>query len=378
MRVGFLTLEYPPARSGGIGTSIRNLARALVHRGHRVTVMGWGEPARFDDDGVSVRVHDYRSPPRTGWLVNRLLMQREMRRMVKEEGLEIVEAHDWCGPSAGIHPGCPVVVRCHGSAVFFGDVLHEPVRWSVRLAERLALTGADGVAAVSRFAAGRTAALFGIERPIAVLGNGVDVSQFRAAVDAEIDERSLAYVGTIVRKKGVLDLCRAFSKLVAQMPDARLLVVGRDAPDKSTGSASTWALCLRELSAPALDRVQYVGAQPHDSIQALVRRAAVCVFPSYAEALPVAWLEAMACGKPIVAYDVGWARELVVDGRTGWLAPAGNVDLLCAAVARVLRDPAARRRLGAAARDAVEADFTNDICAARTVEWYHQVLGGRQ
>src|SRR5438128_2672006 len=166
MHIGFLTTEYPPLPSGGIGTSIQNLARELNARGHRVSVLGWGHTAAFDDQGVKVRFLKRAFLPTTGGVVARLALQQELRRLVLEDGLQILEAPDWCGLSAGLRPACPLVIRCHGTAVYFGDLLNEPVRPTVRWAERLAFSGANDVAAVSRFTADVTARLFGVNRPI--------------------------------------------------------------------------------------------------------------------------------------------------------------------------------------------------------------------
>src|ERR1035437_2095202 len=174
MHIGFLTTEYPPLPSGGIGTSMQNLARELTRVGHRITVLGWGHAVEFEDQGVRVRFLKRALLPRTGWLVARLALRRELRRLVLEEGLRLVEAPDWCGLSAGLRPGCPVVLRCHGTAVYFGHLLNEAVRPTVRWAERLALAGADDVAAVSQYTADITARLFRLSRPITVIPNGID------------------------------------------------------------------------------------------------------------------------------------------------------------------------------------------------------------
>jgi glycosyltransferase involved in cell wall biosynthesis len=374
VHIGFLTLEYPPLLSGGIGTSVRNLARALVRQGHRVTVLGWGHDRQFDDQGVSVQFERPSAPPKTEWLVSRLDVQRKLRRLVNEEGMNLVEAHDWCGPSAGISPGCPLVIRCNGSAVYFGHLLSEAVRPSVKIAEQLALTKADAVSAVSKFTADVTSHLFGLRRPVTVLSNGVELSQFDAASPDDVEPRTLLYVGTVVRKKGVIDLCRAFSRVVADMPDAKLVIVGRDAPDRVSGTDSTWNLCEAELSPAARARVELTGLQPYDKVRDVLRRAAVCVFPSHAEAMPLAWLEAMASAKPIVAYNIGWAPEVVEPDRTGLLAEAGNVEALAECVLHILRDPARGAAFGKAGRTAVETRFSSDIAAARSAEWYREVL----
>src|SRR5918912_835422 len=101
MHVVFLTVEYPPLPSGGIGTSVRNLARALVAQGHRVTVLGVGPETEFDDQGIMVRFIGETHVPKVGWLWDVRRVQRELNRLVRAEGAEIVEAHDWGGGSAG-------------------------------------------------------------------------------------------------------------------------------------------------------------------------------------------------------------------------------------------------------------------------------------
>ena len=374
MHIGFLTTEYPPLPSGGIGTSMQNLARELTRLGHRITVLGWGHAVEFEDQGVRVRFLKRAFLPRTGWLVARLALQRELRRLVLEEGLRLVEAPDWCGLSAGLRPGCPVVLRCHGTAVYFGHLLNEAVRPTVRWAERLALAGADDVAAVSQYTADITARLFRLSRPITVIPNGIDPARFAAARSGEVEPNTILYLGTLVRKKGVLDLCKAFSRVVEQFPDARLQLVGRDVADRCTGAASVWGLCQELLSPRARDRVEHVGEVPSCEVPKYIRRAGLCVFPSYAEALPVSWLEVMACGKPVVAYDVGWAREVVEHGGTGLLVKRGDIEGLAEGMLRLLKDPSLGRRFGESGRSRVQARFTVRTVAEASIDWYERVL----
>jgi len=374
MHIGFLTTEYPPLPSGGIGTSIQNLARELVALGHRVTVIGWGRAAEFEDQGVKIRFLKNVFLPKTGWLVGRLVLQREVRRLVQEEGLQLLEAADWCGLSAGLRLGCPLVLRCHGAAVYFGHLLNEAVRPSVRWAERMAFAGADDVAAVSRFTADVTTRLFGLNRPVTVIPNGIDLRRFAAAESAEVEPSTILYLGSLVRKKGVLDLCKAFSRVVEQYPAARLRLVGRDCADRRSGEPSTWALCQEMLTPPARDRAEHVGEVPYCEISRYVERAGLCVFPSYAEALPLSWIEVMACGKPVVAYDIGWAREVIDKGSTGLLVKLGDIEGLAEAMLQLLRDPVLGRNFGERGRDRVRASFSVRTMAEASADWYERVL----
>jgi glycosyltransferase involved in cell wall biosynthesis len=376
MHVGFLTTEYPPLPSGGIGTSVRNLARALVAAGHRVTVVGWGPEARFEDGGVRVRFLGDTRMPSLGWLLNRARARAKLLRLVEKEGLDVVEAPDWCGPSAGLRLPCPLGVRCHGSATYFAGLLGERVRPSIMLAERMALEGADGLASVSRFTADRTRELFGLADRFRVIPNGVDLSRFRPGLPGDVEPGTVLYLGTLIRKKGVLDLGPAFSRVVRREPGARLVLAGRDSPDRRTRSASTWSLLEAALSMPARARTDLLGEVPYEEVQDRIRRAAVCVFPSYAEAQPLAWLEAMACGRPLVGYDQGWAREVVRPGVDGILVPEGDTEALSDAVLSLLADPERAAELGASARQRVEAEFDAGLAAERSLAWYRSLLVG--
>jgi glycosyltransferase involved in cell wall biosynthesis len=80
--------------------------------------------------------------------------------------------------------------------------------------------------------------------------------------------------------------------------------------------------------------------------------------PSSWEGMPNVILEAMACGKPAVTTNVGGCAELVVEGETGFLVPPGDEAALAERLLRLLRDPALRRRLGAAARERVQREFS--------------------
>ena len=114
-------------------------------------------------------------------------------------------------------------------------------------------------------------------------------------------------------------------------------------------------VCRGELeqrrSELALDEfVEFVGAQEHSQVLAWWRRARVAVLTSEGEGMPVCLMEAASCGVPAVATSVGGVPELVGDGVTGLLAPAGNAPALADALQRLLENPAEAAALGRAAR----------------------------
>jgi len=377
MHICFLTNEYPHpdiGTSGGIGTSIRNLARQLVRMGHRVTVLGWHEKEiEVNDQGVYIHLLPATRVPRLGWLLNRKRLQDEVNRMVRQEGLDIVEAPDWGGISAGMRLRCPLVIRCHGSDTYFGHLLGYRPRWKVYIAERLALLGADDVAAVSRFGAEVTRKIFNLKREIRVIHNGVDMDEFKPADPKEVEPHTILYFGTLVRKKGVLDLMHIFNRVVAAIPDAKLVLLGRDAVDRETGR-STWSLCQEILTQQAKAKVKWEGAVTYSEVRRWIARAEVCVFPSYAECLPLSWIEAMAMGKAVVASSIGWAREIIEDGVSGSLVHPSDHARYAEAIVELMRDSDKRRGFEQKARENAEKLFSIKTVASTTLRWYQTLL----
>ena len=375
MHIAFLTLEYPPG-GGGIATSLAMLAPALVRRGHDVTVVGWGPTERREKDGgVRVRLHGPAPVPKLGWWLQPRRIGADLRKMASEQALDVVVAHDWCGPSARVSSPCPLVVWCNGSATYFGELTGEPVRPSVRRSEARALRRADAVAAASAFTGKRTQRLFGLEKAPATIHNPVDVERFQPA-GTEVDAGRFIHVGTVVRKKGVLDLCRAFNRVVAERPRAQLLWIGRDSRDARTGAPSTWELCRNELSDEAYRRVDYRGFVAHDQLRELVAGSLAAVLPSFAEAFPLTWLEAMSCARPVLGYDHGWAQEAVRSGEDGVLVKAGDTNTLAAEMIGLLDDPGRADRFGSLARERMVAELSADAIAIQFERWLEPIVGG--
>lgn len=179
---------------------------------------------------------------------------------------------------------------------------------------------------------------------------GVDPTFF--ALPASLPPRAgrpfLVNVGRLVEQKGQLTLVEAAAKLRAAGRDFELGIVG-DGELRPALTARIDALGLG-------DRVRLLGWRSGAEVRDLMARARALVLPSFAEGLPVVLMEALALRRPAVTTWIAGTPELVRDGETGWLVPAGDVDALAAAMARALdADDATLARMGEAGHRAVAA-----------------------
>jgi glycosyltransferase involved in cell wall biosynthesis len=202
--------------------------------------------------------------------------------------------------------------------------------------------------------------LAGFARPgdrgkLVVVHNGVDLARFapRSADPSAVPV--LLSVSRLVEKKGVDTLFDACRRLADDGITVRCEVIG-DGPVRAE-------LVRRAHELGVSDRVELLGNRDDDAVLAALRRASVFTLACRQaqdgdrDCLPVAILEALACGLPVVTTRISGIPEVVDDGRSGLLVPSDAPDALAAAIERVLRDRALRDRLGRGGRRAVEAGF---------------------
>ena len=381
MNLAFLTAEYPDARVGGkwggIGTSVRNLANAYVKLGHNVHVFVLHKSfERFQEDGIDII--PVRSAIKMRGLPGVYLIGRDIARTINkyiaELGIRVIEVPDWSGPAAFMHFNCITVIKYHGSDAYFCKLERRKQFLKNYLLEYLNIRRGNIHVFVSEFAATVTKRLFPIRTGNChVVHNGINLENFQpgdVTPNAGASRKTILYLGTLIRKKGCLELPSIFNELARLHPDARLVLAGGDAGDIQTGATSTWGL-MQPLFAD-LTKVEYLGPLPYAEVKKLLTEADVCVFPSYAEALPMTWLEAMAMQKPVVASNIGWATEIIDDGKDGFLATPDNHAAFAAKIALLLDNPTLAAEMADAARRKVVAEFDIIRKAAEHVDIYNR------
>lgn len=188
-----------------------------------------------------------------------------------------------------------------------------------------------------------------------VVPNGIDVDAFDRATAAQVRPRAddcvvLGHVGRLTAEKGQRELLEGARLLVESGVHFRLLIAG-DGELRSELSASVQELGLAS-------HVEFLGFV--ENVSAFMKSIDVFLFPSRWEGFGYAVIEAAAAGVPTVAFDVFAMPEVIEDGKTGLLGPAGDVAGYAACVARLAREAARRQEMGSAARRRVEVHYRLD------------------
>jgi D-inositol-3-phosphate glycosyltransferase len=357
--------------TGGMNVYVRELSRQLASMGVPVDVFTRSQDPRIPRvvelaDGARV-VHVPAGPEapmpreRVHAHLDEFVHRVDAWRLAAGADYRLVHAHYWLSGVAALalreRWRTPVVQMFHtlghlknGAARADDD--REP---DLRLREesRVART-VDRIVAASHVERRELGRLYGATaNRVHVIPCGVDTALFTpgntaaARATLGLDARpTLLYVGRIAPIKGLVTLLDAVARLRDLGRSVRLLVVGGDtdepiAPHEAYVRGRTCALGL-------CNAVTFLGAQPQAVLRDYYVAADVVVMPSYYESFGMVALEAMACGRPVIASRVGGLASTVRDGITGFLVPDGNADMLAQRLDRALADPALRARLGAA------------------------------
>lgn len=199
---------------------------------------------------------------------------------------------------------------------------------------------------------------------VEVLPNPVRLAP--AAAPGPRERGRILFLGRIAPAKGVDELLQACAQLAARHPALRLVLGGVGERD--------WAR-RRAAELGIAGRVELPGWLDADGRDAELARAWLFCLPSHAEGLPMAMLEAMAAGVPVVATTVGGIPEALADGAAGLLAPPHDPGALAQAIGRLLDDAALHARLACAARAAVERHYATGVVCGRLAALYAQLLG---
>lgn len=385
MHISFITSHFPFHDSksvGGIGTSIKNLSDELVSLGHSITVFVYGQDNNEITSEEGIKIVKIKNVKFKGlsWFFTRKKIQNIILSEHKISKIDIIEAPDWEGITSFINLPFPIVIRLHGSDTYFCHLDNRIVKRINKFHEKRAIKKADGHLSVSKYTADVSNFLFGLNKKYVIIPNGINTNTFKKTEQLNLKEEikfkqnTILYFGGIIRKKGVLEIPHYFNIVNLIMPDVQLILIGQDMEDKFTGNSSTFSMMESIFSSEASQKVKFLGSVPYQQIKTHIENATVCIFPSYAEALPVSWIEAMALEKAIVASNIGWSNEIIDDGVDGFKINPKEHDIFADKITLLLQDVDLRQKMQIKARQKIIQNFSTKVTALRTLQFYNEII----
>ena len=356
---------------GGAESALVALAGAQVRRGDDVTVVALEGQATLvaDLEQAGVRV-DVLGARRSANPLPKAARLREILRAVQPDVIHshLLHADILVGVAAGGHTRVTTLHNMMFDA--------HPARTLAQRLRKAALAQIlrrrfDARIAVSRAVGDHYAAHLGLPPPT-IIPNAV-----RAPGAGSLDRASLAHQlgldpearwivnpARLVVEKGQRGLIAGFAEAMSANPDLQLVIAGKGPLHDD----------LRHAAAQAGARIVLTGELPPAQLGALMRHAQFGILPSLSEGAPVALVEMMLAGLPIIASAVGGIPDLIVEGATGLLIEPGNPTAIAKAITRIANDAQLAARCGAAARELAEKIYRSDEIAAAVGAVYSQAI----
>lgn len=360
---------------GGSGVVATELGIELARRGHEVHFITYAQPFRLPYFMERIFYHEVEVPnyPLFEHPPYNLALSVAIQNVVEQHDLDLLHAHyavphatsAWMAKELLGRPGFRIATTLHGTDITL--VGQDP---SFQSLTQFSIRKSDGLTAVSEYLRRETHVHFDIpEDAIHVIPNFVDLEKYsRDAYPCHRSkltlpgEKLVTHISNFRSVKRVDDVVRIFARIVRRVP-ARLLLIG-DGPDRVKVQETA-------ESEGVADRVLFVGKQA--SVAELLACSDLFLLPSEQEAFGLVALEAMACGVPVVATNIGGVPEVIDDGVSGYLAPVGDVDAMGEAGTRLLADPELWSRVSAEARKSAER-FSADRVVTLYEDFYAEVL----
>ena len=356
---------------GGSGVVATELGIELAARGHDIHFITYSQPFRLTGREGNIHFHEvavtnyplFEHPPYD------LALATRMAEVAEFYSLDLLHVHYAIPHSVsallarqmlaarGIH--LPFITTLHGT-----DITLVGLDRSYLPITRFGIEQSNGVTAISSYLRDRTREAFGINSEIEVIRNFVNCDVYvrdpelvaaMRPLFAEPGERLLVHLSNFRPVKRIGDVVEVFARVARAVP-SRLMLIG-DGPDRSIAEHMARQHGIQ-------DRIHFLGKQ--DNVNELLPLADLMLMPSEMESFGLAALEAMACGVPSIATNVGGVPELVEDGRNGLLFPVGEVEAMAEAAIALLEDDGRLRRMSEAGRRTAQDHF----CSSRVIPLY--------
>jgi D-inositol-3-phosphate glycosyltransferase len=409
-RVAMLSVHTCPLamlggkETGGMNVYVRDLALEFSRRGITVDVFTRSQNAHLPHVmhqlGPNGRVIHIPTGPEEPYDKNKVFdylpdFVAGVKQFAEDEGVEydVIHSHYWLSGWAARELReewrVPIVQMFHTLGKMKDAVAQRPgERETVRRieVETEIVQFADRLVAATPAERDQLIKLYGADPGrISIVPPGVDIGHFhplpkrlaRQQIGADDRDWLVLFVGRIEPLKGVDTLIRAMALLAHKCPTwvrrLSLAIIGGDPSTNENAEMERLKAMHAELQLG--DLVVFLGAKDQNKLQYYYNAAEALVMPSHYESFGLVALEAMACGTPVIASDVGGLSHLVRNGKTGFHVPSGDHLALASTLSRLLQDDALRRKLGEQAADWAQ-NFSWAKIGDRVLTVYRRALAG--
>ncbi len=350
----------PELNVGGVETGTVDFAKYLKQHNHQAIVVSNGGALVAKLDAMGVK--HYQLPVHKKNLFTMISMVKKLRRIIENEGVDIVHARSrvpaWIAYFATRKTKASFITTCHG---FYGN------RWFSQV------MGYPKLVIVPSDAVGRHMMEdYGVLREnIRLIPRSVDLDKFTFQKGEIVKKKSyvVAIVGRITPLKGHKYFIESMARIIRQMPNVKVWIVGAPPADKYMYKEELEILSSR---LGIRDHVEFMGT--HSDVAQLMAKVDVLVMSSIEpESFGRVIVEAQAVGVPVVATSVGGVVDIIDDGVTGLLVPPKDTESMANAGMRIFNNVELANQISKNARKKVEEQFTLDLMAARTVQVYEEL-----
>ena len=372
MKIGIVC--YPTY--GGSGILATELGHYLAFMGNEVHFISYGQPARLDRFQAQVFYHEVEIPhyPLFEFQLYTLALTGKIVDVVKYEKLDIIHAHYAIPHAVSAYLAKDILKPVHDLKIMTTlhgtDITLIGLEQSFHPIIKHALDQSDSITAVSNYLKEKTIQNFNTSKNIEKIPNFVDTNIYRPHNYPQLKrqiapngEKILIHVSNFRPVKRVLDVIKIFAEVQKVHPSI-LLMVG-DGPDR----AEAEKYC-RELN--ICDYVRFLGKQL--SFIELLSVSDIFLLPSQSESFGLSALEAMSCGVPVVASNIGGIPELIEHGETGFVAEFGDTSRMAKYVIELFDNPKKHQAFAENARLRAIEQFDSKIVIPKYVEAYEKML----
>lgn len=401
MNILFSCDEYPPAKTGGIGSATKTVAEGLARKGHNVYVVsGRLEQSLpqeavingvtvyrlyfmqklawlFSSNRLAVRLHNF--VIRFGWLAGYAVReykrkQEFIERIIQEKHIDVVELTDYTLLSKYYAStkelsfekvSVPTIARVHGSMSFLRYYRDGYINSIMKANDKHFFESVDQILSVSKFAANFVNEQLGVDTKCDVIYNPL-VNTF-ATLSKDINVKrgnSIVFLGKIIKTKGAFNLLDAFNSFSKTHPEYKLIMIGGG--DIKKGKSL--------VSSHVKDKVCFTGYLKPMEIAKYLKSAAFCVIPTFFENFSVAALEVMGCENILIYTTTSSGPEVIEDGVDGFLVNPHDVGAIEEKMSYVAENLDSLSSFRDIAKKKVINTFSENVIVNQLESYYQSLL----